>query len=246
VIGEQVELGEGAVVHAHAVIDGRTKLGAHTEVYPFAAIGLRPQDLKYDGSPNELVIGDRTVMREYVTIQPGTAGGHRITRIGQDCFIMAYVHIGHDCALHNGVIIANATQIAGHVTIGESAMLGGVTTVHQFVRIGARAITGASARVQQDVPPFMMADGHPARLFGLNTVGLKRAKFAPDTMAALKHAYKRIFLQGPFSESIAEMESTLGRESPEVKELCRFLRESRRGVTRAASRKAPRTRDGLD
>jgi UDP-N-acetylglucosamine acyltransferase len=247
VIGANVVLGDGVIIHPHAVVDGHTTLGSGAEVYPFAAIGLRPQSLKYDGTPTRLEIGARTVMRECVTIQPGSSGpGLGLTKVGPECFIMAYSHIGHDCTLGQGVIIANASQIAGHCEIGDFAILGGVTTVHQFVRIGTRAITGASARVQQDVPPFMMADGHPARLFGLNTVGLKRARFAPDTMAALKHTYKRIFLLGPYSDAIKDMESTLGKESAEVAELCRFLRESRRGVTRAAAKKPPRTREGSD
>jgi UDP-N-acetylglucosamine acyltransferase len=247
VIGEHVELGPGCVIHPHAVLDGYTTLGAGCEVYPGAAIGLRPQHLKYDGSPTRLEIGARTVMRECVTLQPGSSGpGLGLTKIGDDCFIMAYSHIGHDSTVGNGVVIANATQVAGHVLIQDHAILGGVTTVHQFVRIGARAITGASSRVQQDIPPFMMADGHPARLYGLNSTGLKRARFAPDAMAALKHAYKRIFLLGPYAEAIAQMESTLGRESAEVAQLCKFLRESRRGVSRSAMKKRSKSRDAGD
>lgn len=239
VVGEHVELGDGCVLHPHAVVDGHTVLGAGVEVYPGAAIGLRPQDRKYDGSPTRLEIGARTVLRECVTVQPGTSGtGSGLTRIGEGCLIMAYCHVAHDCWIGDDVVMANAAQIAGHCAIEDHAILGGVTTVHQFVRIGTRAITGASARVQQDVPPFMTADGHPARLFGLNTIGLQRAGMSPETIAAIKRAYKAIFVRGPYAEAITELEATVAREVPEVARLCTFLRDSSRGVMRDAARRS--------
>jgi UDP-N-acetylglucosamine acyltransferase len=239
VIGRHVKIGDRAIVHPHAVIDGHTTLGAEVEVFPGAAVGLKPQDKKYDGSPTKLIVGDRTVIRECVTLQPGTVGtGTGITTIGSGCLIMAYCHVAHDCAVGDGVIMANATQLAGHVTIEEYAILGGVTTVHQFVRIGTRAITGASARVQQDVPPFMTADGHPARLYGLNLVGLKRAGFSKAAILALKRAYKELFLRGRYAEARAELATTLGVEHPEVARLLAFLAESKRGVTRAPAKGA--------
>lgn len=234
IIGGNVELGDGVIVHPHAIIDGHTTLGDGVEVFPGAAVGLPPQDKKYDGSPTKLIVGARTVLREYCTLQPGTVGtGCGETRVGADGLIMAYVHIAHDCVVGDNVILANATQIAGHVTIEDYAILGGVTTVHQFCRIGAHAITGAATRVVQDVPPFMTADGHPAKLFGLNKVGLDRRGFGKDAIAALKTAYKTIFVRSGYSDGLAVVESELALEHPEVDQLCRFLRESRRGVTRA-------------
>ncbi len=233
-VGENVTLHDGVRVHPHAIIDGHTTLGEEVEVFPGAAVGLRPQDKKYDGSPTTLTIGPRTVIREYATLQPGTTGtGCGTTEVGSDCLIMAYVHVAHDCRVGNGVIMANATQIAGHVQVDDHAILGGVTTVHQFCRVGTRAITGASSRVVQDVPPFMTADGHPARLFGLNNVGLQRAGFSAESIRALKRAYRAIFMRGPFQSAIEAVDEELGNEFAEVAELCRFLRSAERGVTRA-------------
>lgn len=244
IVGPNVTLGDGVVLHPHAIVDGHTTLGEGVEVFPGAAIGLRPQDLKYDGSPTLLSIGARTVLRECATVQPGTSGeGSGRTVVGSDCLIMAYSHVAHDCVIGDRVIIANGTQIAGHCTIENGAILGGVTTVHQFVRVGARVITGASTRVVQDIPPFMTADGHPARLYGLNLIGLQRAKLSPAVISALKNAYKSIFLRGPYSSMIAEVERTLAIEFPEVAQLCAFLRASSRGVTRAAQRRARRGED---
>lgn len=234
IVGEHVELGDGVVLHPHAIVDGHTKLGAGVEVFPGAAIGLRPQDLKYDGSPTILEVGARTVLRECVTLQPGTSGtGSGRTTVGSDCLIMAYSHVAHDCVIGDRVIIANATQIAGHCTIEDFAILGGVTTVHQFVRVGTRAITGASSRVVQDIPPYTTADGHPAKLYGLNTIGLKRAGVPSE---ALKKAYRMIFVRGPYAAMIDEVERTMAPSSAEVARLIAFLRSSERGVTRAASR----------
>jgi UDP-N-acetylglucosamine acyltransferase len=239
IVGEHVELEEGAIIHPHVVIEGHTKLGPGVEVFPGAAIGLRPQDLKYDGSPTLLEIGARTILRECVTVQPGTSGdGSGKTVVGSDCLIMAYSHVAHDCVIGDRVIIANGTQIAGHCVIEDHAILGGVTTVHQFVRVGTRAITGASARVQQDVPPYMLADGHPARLFGLNIVGLRRAKLGPAAIASLKKAYKMIFLRGPYAKMIDEVERTMADGTPEVARLCAFLRSSKRGVMRGRAKRA--------
>ncbi len=233
-IGPHVVLGDRVVVHGHAVIDGHTELGEAAEVFPFAAVGLRPQDLKYDGSPTRLVVGARTVIRESVTLQPGSLGGAAgLTQIGSDCLIMAYCHVAHDCIVGNRVIMANAAQIAGHCVIEDFVTVGGVTTVHQFVRIGTRAITGASSRITQDVPPYMLADGHPAALHGLNTVGLKRSGFSSEATLNLKRAYKALFREGRYSDALAELERGLALQSPEVARLCAFLRGSTRGVTRA-------------
>ena len=237
IVGEHVRIGDGSRVHSHAVVDGHTTLGDSSEIYPQACVGLPPQDKKYDGSPTKLIIGSRTIIRECATLQPGSVGeGCGVTSVGDDCLVMAYCHVAHDCRIGNGVIMANATQIAGHCTVEDFAILGGVTTVHQFVRIGTRAITGASTRVQMDIPPYMTADGHPAALFGLNTVGLDRAGFSEEVKRSLKEAYKALFMRGRYAEALDELEAGPAKMFPEVAHLCRFLRSSSRGVTRARKR----------
>lgn len=232
VIGPDVVLEDGVVIHPHAVVDGHTTLQAGVEVFPQASVGLRPQDLKYDGAPTRLIVGPRTVIRECATLQPGSAEGG-VTRVGADCLIMAYCHVAHDCIVGDHVVMANATQIAGHCVIEDFVVLGGVTTVHQFVRIGTRAITGASARVIQDIPPYTMADGHPARLIGLNRVGLERAGLSPETRLALKRAFRALFLRGAYQDALRELEGAPSESCAEVARLCRFLRTSERGVSRA-------------
>lgn len=234
VIGPNVKIGDGSIIHPNVVIDGYTTLGANVEVFPGAAVGLKPQDLKFDGTKTTLEVGDRTVIRECATLQPGSVGPNcGETKVGSDCLIMAYAHVAHDCIVGNRVIMANATQIAGHCTIEDHVILGGVTTVHQFVRIGTRAFTGASTRVVMDIPPYMTADGHPARLVGLNSVGLDRAGMDAGARRAIKNAFKALFLRGPYAEKLAELEDSLAKEHEEIDRLCRFLRGSERGVTRA-------------
>jgi UDP-N-acetylglucosamine acyltransferase len=236
VVGPNVELGDGCVIHPHVVVDGHTEIGARVEIFPGASVGMRPQDLKYDGSPTKLLIGADTVVRECVTLQPGTSQtGCGVTRIGERVLIMAYSHVAHDCTIGDRVIIANATQIAGHCVVEEHAILGGATTVHQFVRIGAYAITGAATRVQQDVPPFTMADGHPARLYGLNVVGLRRAGFSSERRLCIKRAYRALFVDGPFREAVDRMKSTA--MDSDVDRLLSFVEQSRRGVTRSVRQK---------
>jgi UDP-N-acetylglucosamine acyltransferase len=234
ILGPNVQIGDRVTIHPHALVDGHTQIGVEAQIFPFAAVGLRPQDLKYDGSPTKLLIGDRTVIREFTTLQPGTLGrGTGVTKIGDDCLIMAYCHVAHDCEVGNRVIMVNASQLGGHVIVEDFVTLGGVTTVHQFTRIGTRAITGASTRVVMDVPPYTTADGHPAQLHGLNTVGLKRAGIAEPTRRALKRAYRALFREDRYKEALPELEQTLAKEFPEVDHLCQFLRASTRGVTRA-------------
>lgn len=234
ILGPHVVVGDGCTIHPHAVVDGHTTLGEKVEIFPFAAVGLKPQDLKYDGSPTKLLIGDRTVIREFTTLQPGTLGrGTGVTKIGRDCLIMAYCHVAHDCEVGDKVIMVNASQLGGHVIVEDAVLLGGVTTVHQFTRIGTRAITGASTRVVMDIPPYTMADGHPAELHGLNSIGLKRAGVPEPTRRALKRAFRALFREDRYKEALAELESSLAKEVPEVDHLCRFLRASTRGVTRA-------------
>jgi len=230
IVGEHVVIGDGAILHPHAIFDGHTTLGENVEIFPGASVGLKPQDLKYDGALTTLTIGARTIIRECATLQPGTTGGGGVTTVGSDCLVMAYSHVAHDCRVGNHVIMANVTQLAGHVTIDDHVILGGLTNVHQFVRVGRRAFTGAATRVMQDLPPFTTADGHPAKLFGLNVVGLKRAGWSAETIRAVKQAYRRIFVRGPYAAALTEVEAAA--EVPEVIELCAFLRASTRGVTR--------------
>lgn len=238
-VGAHVSLGAGVKLHSHAVVDGYTTLHEGVQVYPFAAVGLRPQDKKYDGSKTTLQVGARTEIRESATLQPGSIGeGCGETKVGSDCLLMAYTHVAHDCVVGNNVILANAAQIAGHCVIEDYVILGGVTTVHQFVRIGTRAMTGASSRVQQDIPPYMTADGHPAGLVGLNKVGLNRAGVSNDAQLAIKRAYRALFMRGGYADAVRALEHSEDRAKyPEVDRLCRFLGEGTRGVMRARRRK---------
>ena len=206
-------------------------------MFPGAAIGLEPQDRKYDGSPTKLVVGARTVLRECCTLQPGTREtGNEITQVGSDCLIMAYCHVAHDCVLGDNYIVANGTQLAGHVTIEDHVILGGLTSVHQFVRVGTRAMTGASSRVLKDIPPYVTADGHPAQLIGLNTVGLKRAGFSAHVIREIKNAYKSIFLRGPFRMAVDQLTQDLGESCDEVQNFVKFMNSSERGVTRGRAK----------
>ena len=231
VVGGDVVLGDRVHLRSHVVVEGHTTLGDDCEVFPFASVGAPPQDRKYEGEPTKLIVGARTVIRECATLQPGTVASRGIgeTRVGADCLLMAYVHVAHDCVVGDHVIIANASQLAGHVVIEDHVVFGGMTTVHQFVRVGTRAFTGARTHLVKDVPPYMMADGHPAHLFGLNKVGLERAGLDPQVIKALKDAYKAIFLRGAYAEGVQEASSS---SVPEVERLARFLQASERGVTR--------------
>ena len=235
VVGPNVVLGEGCTVHAHVVIEGHTAFGPGVEVFPQAVIGMAPQDRKFDGGITRLRVGARTVLREAVTVHPGSRGAEPVTVIGSDGLIMAYCHIAHDCRIGDRVVMANASQIAGHCVIEDGAVLGGVTTVHQHCRIGTGAMTGASSRIQQDVPPFCVADGNPARLCGLNLVGLRRDGRSPRAIAALKQAYRALFRQDRYAAALADLAAA--PPSEEVRQLCAFLEQSARGVARARRRR---------
>ena len=194
IIGAQVTLGDGVKLHSHVVIDGITRIGEGTEIFPFASIGLRPQDKKFAGEASRLTIGKRNVIREYVTMNPGTEGGGMETRVGDDCLFMASSHVAHDCQVGNGVILANNATLAGHVTVGDGVILGGLSAVHQFARIGDYAFIGGMAAVEKDVIPYGMVIGERANLAGLNLVGLKRRNIARESIHALRHLYKQLFL----------------------------------------------------
>ena len=227
VVGDSVRLGSGVRVGPRVVLEGRTDIGDNCALHTGVVVGSQPQDRKYKGEASGVYIGPRTVLREYVTVNRACIENGS-TRLGADCWVMAYVHVAHDCDIGDGVIIANATQVAGHCRIGDNAVLGGVTTIHQNVRIGRLAMTGASARVAHDVPPFLMADGHPARLRGLNRVGLERAGWSEARRRKLAEVYVQLFVRGP----LAQVAKSLEKEAnADVLELLRFLSGSHRGMT---------------
>jgi len=225
VIGSEVVMGEGCRIHSHAVVGGRTRIGARTEIFPFASIGLRPQDLKYRGEPSELVIGSDTVIREHVTMNPGTEGGGMVTRVGDRCLIMVGSHVGHDCDVGNGVIMANNATLAGHVRVQDHAVLGGLSAVHQFVRIGRNAMVGGVTGVERDVIPFGSVVGDRARLSGINIIGMRRRGFDRDDINAVRKAYRLLFAsEGTFQERLQEVADEFSGCAP-VMEIVDFIRE---------------------
>ena len=231
VIGEEVEIGPEVTLAAHVVVAGRTTIGAGTRIFPFASIGQEPQDLKYRGEASSLVIGCRNTIREYVTMNPGTAGGGMITRVGNDCLLMLGTHIAHDCQIADHVIMANNTTLGGHVTVEEYAFLGGVCAVHQFVRIGRHAMIGGMSGVERDVIPYGQAMGDRARLTGLNIIGMQRRGFSRDDIQALRSAYQLLFYSaGTLSDRVGEAALRFAGIPP-VEDIIRFIRaNSSRGL----------------
>ncbi len=232
VIGEHVEIGAGSKVGAHTVVTGRTRIGRGNRIFHFASIGEIPQDKKYGGEETRLEIGDNNTIREFCTLNCGTAQDAGVTRLGDDNWIMAYVHIAHDCQIGSHTVFANNATLAGHVHIGDWAILGGFTGVHQFCHIGAHVITGISSVVVQDVPPYVTASGNTAKPYGINSEGLKRRGFAAGTIAGIKQAYKTLYRSGlTLDEARAELEKQ-ARECPELGLLLDFLNHSTRGIIR--------------
>lgn len=229
IVGPQVTIGDGCVIGPRVTLERNTRLGTGVRVGSGSILGGDPQDLKYAGEESWVEVGDRTVIREYTTVNRGTAATG-VTRLGSDCFIMTYVHLAHDCHLGDGVIIANGTQLAGHVTIHDRAILSGLVAVHQFVTIGSMAFIGGASRVNQDIPPFVKAVGNPVELYGLNTVGLRRANYSPETVTALKRAY-RLFFNSDLNLSQAQERARQELPGgPEVDLLLQFVANSQRGV----------------
>lgn len=232
VVGEHVAIGAGTRLESHVVIDGHTVIGSNNRFYSFSSIGCDPQDKKYAGEPTRLVIGNGNTIFQNVTIATGTSQDDGITAIGDDNWIMAYVHIAHDCRIGSHTIFANNTTLAGHVHIGDWVILGGFTTVHQFCKIGRHAMTAFTAAVAQDVPPFVMAAGNRAVPNGINSEGLKRRGFSSDEITHIKRAYKTLYRQGhPFAEAqvmIAEQSQT----QPELQPFVDFFAQSTRGIIR--------------
>ena len=232
VIGENVHLHRGVRVASHVVIEGWTEIGEGCRIFQFASIGSVPQDLKFKGEKSHVVIGKQNTIREYVTVHRGTEPGGGVTRIGDHNLLMAYVHVAHDCQIGSHVILANAATLAGHIVVQDHAVIGGVTGLHQFVRIGRHAIIGGCSAVAQDIPPFVSAVGNRAKLYGLNTVGLKRHGFTDEQLASLKTAYKIIFRSKlSMKEAVEKIRKELG-DSPEAQELATFVETSERGVCR--------------
>jgi UDP-N-acetylglucosamine acyltransferase len=232
IVGPDVRIGKGCELISHVVIAGRTALGEDNRIFPFASLGHEPQDLKYHGEPSEVIIGDRNIIRENVTINPGTEGGGMLTRIGNDNLLMAYAHVAHDCQLADGIVMANCATLAGHVQIEDGAVIGGIAAVQQYVRIGCYVMVGGMSGVSRDVPPFcLVSGGYRTALVGLNLVGLKRRGFKLDEVKRLKELY-RILLQdtGRLEERLEEA-SVIAGDDVHANHLLEFVRSAKRGIT---------------
>ncbi len=231
IIEENVRIRKGTNLIGHVVVQGRTEIGENCTISPFASIGGPPQDTTYKDDDTELVIGDNNIIKEYVTINRGTQHGGGITKVGDDNFIMAYVHIAHDCHVGNNIIMANCATLAGHVEVDDFAIFAGLCAVHQFCRIGKYAFISGITGVPMDVPPFMIAAGSRAKLYGLNVVGLERHNFTKEDIRKLKKAYKIIFRSSlPLSTSIKLIQQEL--EGEHIDELIAFIMSSQRGICR--------------
>jgi UDP-N-acetylglucosamine acyltransferase len=238
VIGPQVKIGEGTAVGPHCVIQGRTTIGRDNRIFQFASLGAIPQDKKYAGEPCELVIGERNTIREFSTYNIGSPGGGGVTRLGNDNWMMAYVHLAHDCIVGNNTIFANNAQLAGHVEVGDWVILGGFTTVHQFVRIGAHGMTALNTTLLADQPPFVMSQGQPAQARSMNFEGLRRRGFEPERVAAVKAMHKALYRDGLTLEQsrarIAQLAHSTPAAAPDVQMMLSFLERvsAQRGIVR--------------
>ncbi|MBK9237506.1 MAG: acyl-ACP--UDP-N-acetylglucosamine O-acyltransferase [Rhodoferax sp.] len=236
VIGPHVRIGAGTTIGAHCVLEGRTTMGRDNRVFQFASLGAAPQDKKYAGEPTELVIGDRNTIREFTTFNLGTVQDTGVTRIGDDNWIMAYVHIAHDCQVGNQTILANNATLGGHVHLGDWVFVGGLTGVHQFVKVGAHAMAGFASAVTQDVPPFMMVDGNPLAVRGFNIEGLRRRGFGSERIAAVKQMHRLLYRSGLTFEQAREQIAALTESAPlaraDVELMCGFLAQTTRGIAR--------------
>jgi len=232
IIDEHVEIGAGTRIGHHAVITGHTRIGAGNRIYHFVSIGEAPQDKKYDGSPTRLEIGDGNTIREFCTLNRGTAQDAGVTRLGNDNWIMAYVHLAHDCQIGDHTVFANNAQLAGHVRIGDYVVLGGFTVVHQFCRIGAHAFTGLGTIVVQDVPPYVLVSGRDAKPYGINVEGLRRRGFSAEAISHLKRGYKTLYKSGLTLEQARAALEPQVRECAELELLTRFLDQPGRGLAR--------------
>lgn len=224
VVGADVVLSDRVKLHSHVVVDGRTTIDEETEIFPFASIGTKPQDLKFHGEKSTLFIGKRNKIREHVTMNPGTEGGGMITKVGDDCLFMMGAHVAHDCQVGNRVILANNATLAGHVVVGDHVVIGGLSAVHQFVRIGQHAMIGGMSGIENDVIPYGQASGKRANLVGLNLVGLKRRGFTREEIQSLRAAFESLFeTEGTFAERLEKVVDSHGKTNA-VAEIIEFLR----------------------
>ncbi len=232
VIGADVEIDSGTTIASHVVINGPTKIGKDNRIFQFASVGEKPQDLKFKDEPTQLIVGDRNIIREYVTLHRGTPDGNNVTKIGSDNLFMASSHVAHDCIVGDYVIMANATALAGHVVVEDHVILGGYTTVHQFTRIGAHAFTGFSTAIDRDVLPFFTVAGNRARAIGINKEGLKRRGFSTETIRALQEAFK-LLIKSSCSHKVAlgKVEE-IAQKDTNVRMMLDFLDSSERGWIR--------------
>jgi UDP-N-acetylglucosamine acyltransferase len=231
IIGEHVTLGPRCRLHSHVVIDGHTVLGEENEIFPFACIGLKTQDLKWKGGLTRTQIGSHNTFREYITIHSATGDGETTT-VGSHNHILAYCHIAHNVTLGNHIIMSNVATLAGHITVEDYVIIGGLAAVHQFCRIGCMAIIGGCSKVTQDIPPYMLADGNPAQVHMTNKEGLKRRSVPDETQSALKQAYKILFREGlTNTNALAKIEAELP-SLPELRHLVEFVRQSERGISK--------------
>ncbi len=223
VVGPEVQLGDGVELRSHVVVDGRTEIGVNTKIFPFASIGLQPQDLKYHGEASRLEIGRNNIIREHVTMNPGTEGGGMLTKIGDDCLFMVGAHVAHDCQIADHAILVNNATLAGHVEVGEWAIIGGLSAVHQFVRIGKHSMIGGMSGVENDVIPYGSIIGNRARLCGLNIIGLKRRNFSREVIHELRKAYRLIFAaEGTIAERLEDVSEDFSDIEP-VMEILQFI-----------------------
>lgn len=239
VVGPEVKLADGVRLVSHVVVSGRTSIGPNSHIYPFASIGQPPQDMKYKGEPSMLEIGANNIIREHVTMNPGTAGGGMVTRVGNNCLFMVAAHVAHDCVVGNHVVFANNATLGGHVHVGDYVILGGLAAVHQFCRIGRHAMVGGMSGVEQDVIPYGSVIGNRARLAGLNVVGLKRRGFSRAEVATLRKAYRLLFAEeGSMAERLNDA-TEMYKDNEPVMEIVDFIRgESSRSICQ------PRTEHG--
>lgn len=232
IVGDHVTIQAGTTVANHAVIDPYVEIGNDCQIFQFSSVGAAPQSLKFKGEKTWTKIGNRCIIREFVTINRGTKDGGGITQIGDDCLLMAYVHIAHDCMLGNNVVMANSAALAGHVIIGNHVTVGALSGIHQFVRIGDYAFIGGKSLLVKDIAPYVLAQGDRAKLHGLNTVGLKRQGFEPATLKLLKKTYRLIFRIGLTLNEAIERVAAEVEPIPEVKAFIDFIKSSERGLTR--------------
>jgi len=232
IIGPDVKIGKNTIIGPHTVIDRYTQIGEGCHILQFCSLGAPPQDIKFAGEKTGLVIGNFNMIREYVSIHRGTTADQGLTIIGDRNMIMAYCHIAHNCILENNVIMANASTLAGHVHLEDFAFVSGLSGIHQFCRVGAHAMVGGASAVVKDIPPYTVANGNRASLFGLNLIGLQRRGFSEATIAALKHAYRIIFRSDLLLEEALEKAATEVEDCPEVRHFIEFIQKSKRSICR--------------